>query len=126
MADVSLQGMDELLTQLQAMGNKAVKVENLALKSGANILKDEISKNAPRSNLNKNHLADNISVSSIKNRDGIKYIEVGPQKDFFYGNFLEWGTSKMSAKPFMGPAVNEKAEEIITAMKAVVREALKL
>lgn len=34
----------------------------------------------------------------------------GPVKGFFYGYFLEWGTVKMAARPFMRPAFDSQAE----------------
>ncbi len=118
--------MDELLARLQSMGNIASKVENTALRAGAEVLKDSISKKAPRSSLNKKHLADHIGISSVKRREHIKIIEVGPKPDYFYGAFLEWGTSKMTAKPFMGPAADESQSGVNQAIATIVKGALKL
>ncbi len=67
------------------------------------------------------HIADHIVVSAItKDSDdlGDRRLEpnehavgIGPSKDFFYGYFLEFGTIKMSAKPFMRPAFDSKVGE---------------
>lgn len=35
-------------------------------------------------------------------------VAIGPSRDFFYGFFLEFGTIKMSAKPFLRPAFDSK------------------
>jgi HK97 gp10 family phage protein len=44
-------------------------------------------------------------------------IAVGPRKDFFYGIFLEYGTVKMSAQPFMRPAFDSTRDEALTILK---------
>jgi len=126
MAKVELTGMDELLKEIYAIGEKvATRAENKALREGAEILRVAISERAPRSKLSKAHLADNIVKSGVKtSKAGIKRIEVGPGKGFFYGKFLELGTTKMSAKPFIGPALEEKRSEIFDAMAGVLREEL--
>lgn len=49
-----------------------------------------------------------------KRRAGKTYYTESPQ---FYGRFLEYGTAKMSAKPFMRPAVMNKGAEAINVAK---------
>lgn len=41
--------------------------------------------------------------------------EVGPEE--YYGQFLEYGTSKMSPHPFMGPAADQVAPGFAIAME---------
>ena len=83
--------MDSLLDKLYKIGENVSKIEDKALKEGAEILKDEISENMPRSNINKKHIADNIKISGVKFELGEKYVLVGPQRgengEFFYGKF---------------------------------------
>lgn len=129
-AEVKLEGMDELLKQLNELGNKAGRVEGQALKEGAEIIQKAASQKAPRSDRNKEHLADNIKISKVKTKNGVKYIEVGPQRGdndkFFYGKFIEFGTSKQPARPFMYPAMMENKDEVVNKMKDVIRRALGL
>lgn len=42
--------------------------------------------------------------------------------DAFYGFFVEFGTSKMSARPFMRPAFEAKRDAAIEAMRAYLAE----
>lgn len=35
------------------------------------------------------------------------FVDVGPSKSAFYLAFIEWGTSKMPAKPFLRPAIEQ-------------------
>jgi HK97 gp10 family phage protein len=124
MAQVELNGMKELLVKLQQLGNEAGQIENQALRSGAEIIRKEASTKVSRSKRSKKHLADNITISNVRKQEGVKYILIGPTKGdhspFFYGKFLEWGTSKMSARPFMGPAVAEKEKEVVKTMSDVI------
>ncbi|MNP81582.1 hypothetical protein D3C76_1799800 [compost metagenome] len=74
-------------------------------------------------------MADNIIVSNVRSDGGQKFILVGPQRGdnnkFFYGKFVEFGTSKMAARPFMGPAMTESTVQIVQAMAEVVRRELR-
>ena len=42
--------------------------------------------------------------------------------DAFYGRFIEFGTSKMSAKPFMRPAFESKKDAAVQAIKAYLEK----
>lgn len=45
-----------------------------------------------------------IRFARGRDREGF-YIDVGPNKGAFYLSFVEWGTSKMAARPFLRPAI---------------------
>jgi len=121
MAKVELTGMDELMKQLYAIGEKiATRGESKALNAGADILQEAISQRAPRLT---GKLSENIVKSGIrKNQVGVRYIEVGPSKEVFYGRYLELGTTKMRARPFMDPALEENRTRIHEAMAEILRE----
>jgi len=122
-AKVELTGLDDLLKELNALSERiAARAENKALREGAEILRAAISKRAPRRT---GRLLKSIEKSNVKrSKEGVKYIEVGPNRSAFYGVFLEFGTSKMAARPFIGPALEEKQKEIFDAMGNVLREEL--
>ncbi|MGQ7102128.1 HK97-gp10 family putative phage morphogenesis protein, partial [Escherichia sp. SP-MK] len=69
------------------------------------------------------HWADNIRVTKAKMEGGIKTIKIGIDKadrsPYFYGKFLEWGTSKMPAQPFIEPGFHSSKEVAIRAMTAI-------
>ncbi len=122
MAKIELEGMDELIKQINAIGERvATRAENKALREGAEILRQEISRRAPRKT---GKLAENIVKSGVKTKDGVKHIEVGPSKEVFYGLYQEFGTTKMTARPFIAPALSEKRSEIFGTMAGVLREEL--
>lgn len=129
-AQLSLEGLEEILTRVQQLGDQASRIENKALKAGGAVVQKRASELAPRSRKAKRHMADNIKISGVKTKEGIKYVEVGPTRgdhsEFFYAKFLEFGTSKMTARPFMGPAAKESEGEVLETMKAQLRAGLGL
>jgi HK97 gp10 family phage protein len=126
-ADLQVDGMQELLAKLQVLGDKASRVENQALKVGAEPLAEAIRRNVNVSNRNETHIRDDIQISGVKTKDGVKYVEVGPGMETAWrAKFLEFGTSKMQPYPFMQPAVDETKDEVIHRMKNEIRQALGL
>lgn len=45
---------------------------------------------------------------------------------FFYGKFLEYGTSKMTARPFMGPAQAESKKQVLETIRQTLKAGLDL
>lgn len=91
-----------------------------ALTEAAEPMRQRMSQLAPREP-GKPDIADNIGIS-VANRLGDvgggrwearhedeHAVAVGPTKNFFYGIFLEYGTVKMRAQPFMRPAFDTEA-----------------
>jgi HK97 gp10 family phage protein len=109
------------------------------LRAGAKPIKDAAVQNAPtgkRTYVRKSkkygvvtvtpgNLKAAISVVMRKDKttgDPLVLVRVkqGPKEahDAWYGRFVEWGTSRMGARPFMRPALVEKADEAINAAAA--------
>jgi len=124
--NLTLEGMEDILTRLKELGQRAGPLENQALHAGAKIVQAHASQRAPRSETDGEHLADNIVISEAKQGEGIKYIEVGPSAPFFYGKFLEYGTTKMAARPFLGPAKAQSRKEVLETIKQTLKEGLGL
>ncbi len=117
-----LDGMEQLLRQIEQMGNKVEgELEKKALKEGAEHLRNKIEENAPRRT---GKLASEIVVGDIKNGN----IEVGvdQQGDAFYGHFLEFGTSKMHPSPFMAPTLENEGQTTQNKMANVIKRELGL
>ncbi|MBA4543853.1 HK97 gp10 family phage protein [Thermoactinomyces daqus] len=127
MAEMEFTGMDEMIIKLQQLGARAARVENAALRAGAEELQKTMSRNAPGpSDKKRKHLKENIQMSRVKQKDGVKAIEVGPGKESFYAQFLEFGTSKMSPHPFVGPSIDESAPRVTEAMAEKLRKGIGL
>lgn len=120
-------GLDEMIVKLQQLGAKGARVENSALRAGAEELQETMSRNAPGpSDKHRVHLKENIKMSRVKQKDGVKAIEVGPGKDSFYAQFLEFGTSRMSPRAFVEPSIVEAAPRVTKAMADPLRKGIGL
>lgn len=119
---MELEGMQQLMAQLQQMGRSVDgNVTNKALTKGAEFLQGHIKETAP---VRTGKLKANIIISDVKDNK----INIGPdqQGTAFHGHFLEFGTSKMSAQPFMGPVFENKKDGAQEIMKDVIKGELRL
>src|SRR5215211_3457283 len=113
-----LEGADELARALDALSPRVSgRLQREALEDAAEPLRREMSRLAPRGP-GRVHLADHMIVSTARqteNREG--GVWVGPSKPFFYAKFLENGTVKMRARPFMRPAFDLMAPESVRMLQ---------
>lgn len=121
------------------------KLVTSAVRTGANVVKKEIKARAPvgteptlRKRTKKNgevvqadygRLRDNIKTMLKKAEKNVT-ISVGIGRAY-WGMFLEFGTSKMAARPFIRPAFDASKEAAVKKMgdqlgKGIEREAKKL
>jgi len=63
-----------------------------------------------------------VGVRQGKRQQAVKRGKNVINLDAFYGRFVEFGTSKMPAKPFLRPAFEAKKEAAIEAMRAYMAE----
>ena len=116
MAKFEVEGMENLLNEIEKLGQKGSRIENSALKEAGTIVKESIIKEVP---VRTGKLKENITVSNVKSKDGVKKVEVGPGKDEYYAAFLEFGTTNMNANPFISRGYENSKEE---AEKVIVEE----
>lgn len=126
MDNIELSGVDEILNRLQQIGANVSRLENQALRNAAEPVLEDAKANAP---VRTGKLKEGLKISSIKIKEGMKYVLVGVDKSdnskIFYSKFIEFGTTKMSARPFLGPAYEKNRREIIEEIKNTLREGLK-
>lgn len=132
MAEFKIEGLDGVLRKMRELSPKLQKKGLVAaVRKGANIVRDDARNRAKQ--------FDDPStpkpiwkeiVSKVNGRRGRQEggvvmqvgIRGGARKsgdNVFYWRFLEFGTSKMEARPFMRPALESKAE---AATQAIVTE----
>lgn len=96
-----------------------------ATRASAKVVSDEAKRLVPIDN---GRLKKSIGVIKRKTRKGITTFSVSPRKggksDAFYGRFIELGTSKMIAKPFLRPALEKSVDETLKASKKYIQERL--
>lgn len=116
MAKLELEGMAELIEKVNLLGAKGETIKKTALAKAGKLVKDTMEKKAPRSELNKKHMADHIQVSEMETEDGVNFIRIGPNKgddsEFFYSKFTEWGTSTIPAQHWAENSILENKKEI--------------
>ena len=123
MADMKLEGMENLLAEIEKLGKAGSKIENRALREAGDVVKESIEKEVP---VRTGKLKQSITVSNVKTKDGVKRVEVGPDKDGYYGKFVEFGTVKMKANPFMSRGYETSKEEAMSTIEKNLKEGLGL
>lgn len=146
---VEIEGLKELQAKLLELPQKVAKnALRSAVNAGASVIRKEAKQRAPqytgkvsaghpppgtlkRSVISKyiRELSNNFqSTFFVTVRKGKKYRGQGKKgdksQDAYYAYFVEYGTSKMTAKPFLRPAFEAKKEEALQAMVSKLKERL--
>lgn len=134
---VRITGAGELTRRLNVLGEKAKEVVEPAAMAGAEVIRKAASEKAPRDT---GFLAEHI-VAEVKDVQPLKAtIQVGPDKDAYYGLFVELGhalvrgSTKATRKvignvpphPFLRPALDENKQEAKAAVAEEIRRRLGL
>jgi HK97 gp10 family phage protein len=121
-----MEGAEELNAALEKLGDRATGLMlQRAAEEGGKVIQAEAERRAPRDSGN---LQDNVVDRAIPRaqKQGRAQIDVGPTRDAWYGAFLERGTSKMPAQPWLRPAFESSIPEAIAAVGKALRERLGL
>jgi len=128
-ASLELEGFDEMFKLLGKLPERLAKnAMNGAPTAAAQLVRDEI-----RMNARARFPLSRTIVRAIKHRrasargDDLRafvFVErgTGAQYDAFYWRFLEYGTVKMSAKPFVRPGIDNSRGKVADAMAAYIRK----
>jgi HK97 gp10 family phage protein len=122
-ARLELEGIENLIAEVEKLGAKGNRIENKALREAGDIVKQAIKQEVP---VRTGRLKRSIEASGIRTKDGIKHVAVGPGKDGYYGKFVEFGTVKMKAKPFMAPGYEKSKEKAMEEIEKNLKEGLGL
>ena len=122
--DIQFEGMEELTSQLQSMADGSKKAEEEALLAGAEVAQKGVEEKAPVRAVNGGTLKANIEISDVEN--GEIEVFVDNQGVAYYGYMQEMGTSKMPARPFMGPAFMRDKLKIEQAMASSLCKSMRL
>lgn len=126
--EISLEGIDAIIERLNTINANINKLTNSALKQGAiPVLAD--AKSTSSFHDRSGTLREGLKISTVKTSNGIKFILVGIDKSdnskIFYGKFLEFGTSKMPARPFLSPAFESNKAYVNEIIKRTLKEGLR-
>ncbi len=127
MAKIELEGMQELLDNLQQLGQKATRIENQALIKAAEPILTDAVQNAPEKTGKGKR---GLKISRPRKQGEEKYVLVGIDRgdisEIFYMKFHEFGTSKMKARPFLGPAYEKNRNKAVEIIRDEIRRGLRL
>lgn len=131
---ITVSGDIEIEKRLKALGEKAHEACKRAATAGADIIRDDAAKRAPRSTINKLHLQDNIvTKKATVKKSGLISAKAGLRnKKFNYGTPVEYGhivrTKKgykmVAAQPFIGPARESNMDAVKAKIADVLRKEL--
>lgn len=118
--DVDFAGLAELTRRVRSMGDTQ-GMEKKALEAGAKHVQKELEKVAP---MRTGTLKANILMSDIENGK----IDIGTHSTGlgFHGFFLEYGTSKMPARPWARLAWESNKRKVKEIMADELRKGLRL
>ena len=123
---VELEVVDELLRKLGSLEDQGKRAENAALRKAGDVIKDAITEEAP---VRTGALKRSIARSNVKTKEGIKLVEVGPDaksKRGYIARFLEHGTVKMKANPFMSRGYERSKREALAKIQEELKKGLGL
>jgi HK97 gp10 family phage protein len=127
---IQITGLSDLEKRLRELPDRLAKnVLRGAVRAGAVVIQKEAKLLAPKDT---GEMARDIMVKAAKSSKGFiayhVYVRTGKKsrlagrkrnvnRDSFYWRFVEFGTSKMAAKPFMRPAFDTKKESATEAIR---------
>ena len=123
MANLDIEGVDNLVKKLEELGRKGSRIENAALKKAGERVKDAIQEETP---VRTGELKRSIAVSGVRTKEGVKHVEVSPGKDGWYGVFVEFGTVNQSANPFMSRGYEKSKEDAMAIIAEEIKKGLGL
>mgnify|MGYP000008431021 CR=1 FL=1 len=148
---VQIKGLDALAKALKELPDRVAKNGlRAAVYAGAKVIRDEAKLQAPVATgdlgpnqpppgtLKRSVILKQIPELSKKNkqtffvtvRHGKKYRKQGKKgnlsQDAWYWRFVEFGTRKMRARPFLRPALEAKRRDAVQAMKDRLTERIEL
>jgi len=121
MSGIELQGIDAMMREIrQRLTSGVDRIESRALRLAGEPIAEEMKENVKRSEVNyvrSRHYVDDIRVSRVVRREGVKYVLIGATKATSWrGHWLEWGTSRTAAQPHVEPAYHARKGQALQIM----------
>lgn len=124
MISLHVEGGDKLARELRGLSNRVNRhVQRDALAAGGELIRSQAAARAPRAP-GAPDLADHITISTARPDDGSVGVAIGPARGFYYGGFLEFGTVRQAAQPFLRPAWDSEGPRALKVIAAELWAAL--
>jgi len=109
---MTVRGGEQLTRNLRRLaGNERRQAQHDGLEAGARVVEAYAKIAAP---VDTGALRNSIQVDSVTPIEAI----IAPHTD--YAEFVEFGTSRMAAQPYMRPALDQNEREIVNAVQRTV------
>jgi HK97 gp10 family phage protein len=119
---IEIQGLRQLDQALRNMAWPAARrALRRGMRAGANEVRDEARARAP---VRTRKLKRSIRTRERSEADGQLRFAVEVPRKAFYGLFLEYGTVKMPARPFLRPAAEAKFEQAVGTVRRALAQAI--
>jgi HK97 gp10 family phage protein len=117
MGAMHIEGIPALEWRLAKLRGRTGELVEAGSMAAARVIRDEARAIAPRSAETPphGHLADHIGMEVVQRTAAGCVVHIGPDERHFHGRFVENGTSKMAAQPFLRPALDNKEREALEA-----------
>ncbi|MDR6216173.1 HK97-gp10 family putative phage morphogenesis protein [Paracidovorax wautersii] len=126
--------------RMDRVKDAAKKAARPAAQAGAQVFYDEVRQRAPVSDkphstkgkkqtFQPGNLRDRIYQAYMREQSGdgsARYRISWNRKDAFYARFVEFGTSRMAAQPFLRPGYDAVRDAAVLAAKETMRERIKV
>jgi HK97 gp10 family phage protein len=126
--NVKIDGLENLQKALEGKQKEVEEVFMRDLNEGADTI--IVSAKGRVHNIS-GHLSASINKNEVREKDGRMDIYVGIEKnewfskeDKYYPRFVEKGTSKMKARPYLRPALNENKAQIQSKIEEDLKEVI--
>lgn len=120
---VKIKGAGKIIKRFHELGEDGVKKAKEIMEKSAKTVQKKAKTHVP---VDTGLLKSSIATKVYRDEGGTVGV-VGPSKeavsgDPYYGYFVEYGTQKMSAQPFMRPAADQSAAEVTQFFEDGMRE----
>ena len=137
MAGFQINGLSELMNRLESLPEKMDNAMTDAVKKGGSIVEDELQKAVPQA-ANRGYstgaLEKSIKAGSVKNTGDGKEVTVSPKGSVTHNGskvrnqdkmfYLEHGTSRQAAHPFMDRTLHGAEPRVVRAMEDEIGKAI--
>ena len=119
---VAVSGADEIVRTLEKMGMAASDVLEKGAKEGGKIALSYAREHCP---VDTGALKNSLKLSDDKVTEVKATVKVDYDKSLYYGTFVELGTKKNKANPFLRNAIDSNQSEINEAIAKTISDAVK-
>lgn len=115
MFEIDASELNKLSAALGNVSKEALPVARVAVQKTSADIKRSAQAMAP---VDTGNLKNSVTYETTQSSDAVEGL-IGPTAN--YGKFVEFGTSRMAPRAFMGPAFDRHAHELETAMGQIAR-----